>query len=372
MKRGQFIILGLWSCAGSRAAAAPLIVDGTSEDPTNAALGLLTGAGGGYGPAATNVRIDLPLPSLGDGGEFVLGLDCAAQPARICGARDLRCYRCTAYGESASGRPEDFVVYGAEVVRASRCTAVIVAKDPYLSGVVTDPQGYKYEIRTLLPPVALQTGGEEVGYGYEGIRVADWDITVDYKLPEQGVAIPIDPVVEARALLAVGNGASKSKTRKRRLPDTDSSHTGRANADDDGTTITLLYYLTKRAMCQWTGQDYNSCVNDPERLVTMVGECTTYGNLALANSKVDYVYETVHIHVDMDHDEGTSASTSERLDWITESATAHALRDEYAADLVVEVFYKAGRSAAGRGHVPRSFPARQLGFSSQAGLFFAP
>eukprot|EP00588_Corethron_pennatum_P007206 CAMPEP_0194298580 /NCGR_PEP_ID=MMETSP0169-20130528/60248_1 /TAXON_ID=218684 /ORGANISM="Corethron pennatum, Strain L29A3" /LENGTH=730 /DNA_ID=CAMNT_0039048585 /DNA_START=123 /DNA_END=2315 /DNA_ORIENTATION=- len=377
MKKGLIIAGLLSSCLGSNGtpdSPPPLIVEGKFDVSTNSNLGLLTrGTGLNTLGGATSVRIDLPLPELGgekDRDRFVLGLECDAQQARICGGPDLRCYSCTAYGESSSGLPEDFFEYDEEVVRASRCTALIVAQDPYISGIVTDPRGYKYQIRTLLPPASRTDGETPPGYGYEGIRVQDWNVTVDYRLPEKDIAIPINLVEGDRALLAKELRAPKITSRSRRLPETDSSQRRtQAKADDDGSTITLLYYLTKRAMCQWTNQPYATCVNDPAALVTMAGVCTAYGNLALANSNVDYVYENVHIHVDEKHDEGTSATSGERLRWIGASRTAAILRDKYGADLVVDVFYKAGNGAAGTGWVPEFFPARSLGFSSQGGTF---
>jgi len=384
MKKG-LILLGQLSCTGFGVAVAtpdppPLIVGGTFDDGTNSELGLLArGLAGGIGVLAdTNFRIDLPLPNLGKGGgdRFVLGMDCDTQHARICGGPDLRCYSCTAYGESSSGLPEDFVKYRKKKVKAMRCTAVIVAKDSYISGVVTDPRGYKYQISTLLSTGSIRAKHKKArrkktppGYGYEGIRVQDWNISLEKIVPEESISIPIDPGVDHRALHAEGNHIPKDRSRV--SPKTDSSQIGRAKADDDGSTITLMYYLTKRAMCQWTNQVYANCKKpNPAALVTMVGVVTAYGNLVLSNSNIDYVYEPVHIHVDEEHDEGTSATTRERLDWITASETAARLRNRYGADLVVEVHYmNPAKGAGGIGYVPRTFPARELGFSSQGGQF---
>eukprot|EP00588_Corethron_pennatum_P009197 CAMPEP_0194272224 /NCGR_PEP_ID=MMETSP0169-20130528/5840_1 /TAXON_ID=218684 /ORGANISM="Corethron pennatum, Strain L29A3" /LENGTH=693 /DNA_ID=CAMNT_0039014831 /DNA_START=15 /DNA_END=2093 /DNA_ORIENTATION=+ len=379
------IILGLLSsCTGSNRAGAtpdsplPLIVGGEFDEATSSDLGLLTRDTGINGVGDASFRIDLPLPELSDegGDRFILGLECDTLQASICGGGDdLRCYSCTAYGESSSGLPEDFVEYSEEVAKTSRCTALIAAQDPYISGIVTDPRGYKYQIKTLLPPESTSDNEMPPGYGYEGIRVKDWNVTADYRLPEKGIALSIDLVGDDRALLAKQLRAPKITSRAHRLPETDSSQRrAQAKADDDGSddgsTITLLYYLTKRAMCQWTGQTYdNECVNNPDALVPLAAVCTAYGNLALRNSGISYLYENVHIHVDEENDEGTDATTSERLDWITKSETAAALRDEYGADLVVDVFYMSGNRAGGIGWVPEAFPARHRGFSSQGGLF---
>jgi len=372
MKKG-LILLGL-SCTGFSGAIAkpdspPLITGGKFDDGTNSELGLLARGNGVQVLGDTNFRIDLPLPDLskGDGDIFVLGMDCDIQHTRICGGNDLRCYSCTAYGVSRSGLPEDFVKYRRKKVKALRCTAVIAAKDSYISGVVTDPRGYKYQIDTLLLPGYKQ---DPLGYGYEGIIVQDWNISMEKIVPRdpERSKIPIDPVVDHRALRAEENHTPKNGSRV--SPKNVSSQIGRAKADDDGSTITLMYYLTKRAMCQWTNQAYAKCKNNPAALVPMVGVVTTFGNLVLANSNIDYVFETVHIYVDEEHDEGTSATTRERLDWITGSETAARLRDKYGADLVVEVHYMdPAKGAGGIARVPRTFPAREIGFSSQGGKF---
>ena len=70
----------------------------------------------------------------------------------------------------------------------------------------------------------------------------------------------------------------------------------------------------------------------------MAAVCTAYGNQALKNSEIEYQYENVHIHVDEEYDEGTNVNSLDRLNWITYSQTAAALRDQYGADLVVDVF----------------------------------
>merc|ERR1711957_526722 len=137
---------------------------------------------------------------------FALGLDCDAQPALVCGDPGLQCYSCTAYGESSSDPPKDVVEYGEEVVEASRCTAIIAAKDSSISGIVTDPRrGYKYQIRTLLSPKSIRDNAKQPGYGYEGIRVQDWNITVDKRVPEKPISDSIDLVGDHRALLAEEN-----------------------------------------------------------------------------------------------------------------------------------------------------------------------
>jgi hypothetical protein len=143
-------------------------------------------------------------------------------------------------------------------------------------------------------------------------------------------------------------------------------------AADNGSTITLLYYLTKRAMCQWMDQPYAGCeISDEARGIigTKAAALTAWGNLALANSNVAYVYEIAFVHVDLVRDEGLNADVNTQLDWIQASTAVAALRDKYHADLVVDVFYMAGNSAAGIAFVPTSFPDRSYGFSSQAGLF---
>ena len=234
MKKGLIIAGLLSSCTGSNRAVAtpdsppPLIVGGEFDDATSSNLGLLTRDTGINGVGATSVRIDLPLPELAGGGgdKFILGLECDTLQASICGGGDLRCYSCTAYGESLSGRPEDFVEYNKEVVKASRCTALIATKDTEISGIVKDPRGYKYQIKTLLPPESIRDKETPPGYGYEGIREQDWNVTIDYRVPEvpeEDIVIPIDPVGDHRALFAKGLRAPTIKSRVRRLPETDSS-----------------------------------------------------------------------------------------------------------------------------------------------------
>jgi len=385
MKKGLIIAGLLSSCTGSNRAVAtpdsppPLIVGGEFDDATSSNLGLLTRDTGINGVGATSVRIDLPLPELSGGGgdRFILGLECDTLQASICGGDDLRCYSCTAYGESSSGLPEDFIEYSEEVVKTSRCTALIATQDLYISGIVNDPRGYKYQIKTLLPPESTSGNMTSPGYGYKGIRVQDWNITVEYSVPEEEIMIPIG---DHRALFTKELRAPKIKSQVRRLPETKSSRNRRtqakAKADDDGSTITLMYYMTKRAMCQWTDQSYDTCVNNLAALVPMVAVCTAYGNKALKDSNIDYQYETVHIHVDEEFDEGTYTGTSARLSWITASETAATLRDQYGADLVVDVYYYFLTDfdmAGGRGHVPQlgQFPrgSRKNGFSSQYGIF---
>ena len=145
-------------------------------------------------------------------------------------------------------------------------------------------------------------------------------------------------------------------------------------ADDDGSVITLLYYLSKRAMCSWTEQDYATCqltTAAQTTIETMAAECTTYGNVALANSNVGYVYQNVHVHVDMDYDEGSLLDTYIRHDWITELPAASALLDQYHADLLVDVYWRSDMTygAMGIGWIPSSFPNRGQAFSSQVGQF---
>ena len=140
---------------------------------------------------------------------------------------------------------------------------------------------------------------------------------------------------------------------------------------NDESEIDLLYYFTFRAMCQWTNQDYENCITDKTTLETHVAEITGYGNIALTNSEISFTFNVVYIHVDdKGNDEGESPDSLDQLDAITNNPMAHALRDEYSADLVVHIFHYARDGyyvGKGIGWVPSVFPTRSLGFSSSGG-----
>merc|ERR1719253_312439 len=262
---------------------------------------------------------------------------------------------------------------------------LLARADGTLSGVVKTLRGFFYEIATLPPAAGDGDAGRTAApaYGFKATNENTVEINMDY------VSAPEDPVLEIQppqvvdndrqralskavpAVPAAGSPAppSTAETNRvaRHLPAT-------AAADDDGSVITLLYHLTKRAMCNWSSQDYDTCqLTDAARTTveTMAAQVTTWGNVALANSNIAYTYQNAGVYVDMEFDEGTSTETLSRLNSITASPAAAALLTQYHADLFVDVFWKADyeNRAAGIAWVPGSFPSRKYAFSSQVGVF---
>jgi len=140
-------------------------------------------------------------------------------------------------------------------------------------------------------------------------------------------------------------------------------------------------------MCSWTDQSYDSCILDEAKqneLETDVAVITAYANKALSNSDVSFTFVTVKVHVDETNDEGVHdlnyGLASKRLNEFLRlgrngppNPDIESLRDEYHADLVVDVFYieiaPNRRGASGVGWVPEVFPARNQGYSSTGGSF---
>ena len=157
-----------------------------------------------------------------------------------------------------------------------------------------------------------------------------------------------------------------------------------AAAADGSAPITLLYHLTKRAMCSWSGQDYDACqltADAQTAIETKAALCTTYGNQVLDNSNITVTWEIVGVYVDMVYDEGSSMSTQTRLKDVFDAVNSRSttgpldlLLRQYSADLLVDVFWNyrltgLGRGAAGRGYVPDRVPMRRYAMSVSTGVF---
>ena len=144
-------------------------------------------------------------------------------------------------------------------------------------------------------------------------------------------------------------------------------------ASDDGTVVDLLYFFSYRAACQWLEKTYPCTLkaDDQSDLEGMVGVINAYGNTALSDSGIPTSFNVVKVHIDLTYDESTSISTFDRLKWVSGSLIARNLRDEYHADLVVDVFYTNYNGAKGMGWIPKEFPDRVAGYSSSGGLFIS-
>jgi len=322
------------------------------------------------------IQVDLVLPTLGGeydlrvDDEVMIGFDCSVKSCYFSGNQEVGCFHCEAYGESTSGRKGGFMTYD-DKFQVARPTATIVVNGPHLSGIITDSgRDVKFEIRS-----DKKSSNE---YSFKGVRLEDVKISASYKKPEEiEASIYPDPEpLPNRQMSAteqeMHNSGDILEVNSPRLSQSQSNENKRVLNDDDGSEVTLLYYFTKRAMCDWLEISYASCNYDSvalSELETMAAVITTYANQALSNSGVSLIFTTAKVYVDEDHDEGTSENSGDRLNFITGYTPAELLRDEYAADLVVDVFYLDYFGAAGIGWVPSLFPSRVYGYSSSGGMF---
>ena len=108
-------------------------------------------------------------------------------------------------------------------------------------------------------------------------------------------------------------------------------------------------------------------------LETNVQAFNQYSNQVLRDSDIDLTFTSVHIAIDESYDESSSPSTYNSLMDLTNTGdglmeNAHALRDEYGADLIVGIIYYPS-GAAGKAWVPLLQPARQFGVSISGGQY---
>jgi len=280
-------------------------------------------------------------------------LNCEVKPSSKCGSADgLICYRC--------GNDESFDGYFV----FNRVTGFFI-------GVLHNAmENTKYEIRTDGNDRDAQSQ-----FRYRGVSMKDVTISVDgIPVPAKaGIPVTLEPN-ERRLAVREANAPVRSAEA---LPTkrTDVDRAGRALASDEGSVVDLLYFFSYRAACQWLDRTYpcKPDATDQSNLENMVGLINAYGNDALTNSNIPTSFNVVKVHIDLAHDEGTSISPVDRLYWVRESLVARNLRDEYNADLVVDVFYFSFsfNGALGIGFVPAVTPDRSVGFTSSAGNTFS-
>jgi len=302
------------------------------------------------------VSLTLSLPDMNDKTRIStdsVGLNCESKLSSTCG-NGLKCYHC---GNSA-GFDGHFVV--------NKETDFLIG---VLSNAIDDT---KFEIRTDGKARNVQSR-----FRYRGVSMKDVKISVG------GISVPN----EEMSTVTLGPNDHRSAVREAYAPvrssealptkRTDVDRVGRelSPASDDGSVVDLLYYFSRRAACQWLEKD-GFCTleaEDQSELETLVGEINDYGNTALSNSQIPTSFNVVKVHVDLVYDEGTSISSIDRLNWVAGSVEAANLRDEYKADLVVDVFYYYLQGytnyASGIGMTPNFFPSRANGYSSTGGTF---
>jgi len=304
------------------------------------------------------VSLTVSLPDMNDETSISIvsmGLNCESKPSSTCGRpMGLKCYRCG----NSEGMDGHFVVN---------------KETGFLIGVLNNARDdTKYEIRTDGKARDVQPH-----FRYRGVAMKDVTISVgSIPVPnERGIPVTLGPNehrVAVREAYAPVRSSEALPTKR-----TNVDRVGRAlvPASDDGSVVDLLYYFSHRAACQWLEKNTPCTIwrsEDQSQLETMVGLINAYGNTALSDSEIPTSFNVVKVHVDVTYDEGT-ISASERLDWVTESVIARNLRDEYKADLVVDVFYlmqpTGGISAEGVGWAPFTFPNRSRGYSSSGGSF---
>jgi len=342
---------------------------GSFDEESSSNLSLLTGtvaAQGDGGPILTN----LLLPDLNDstGGMFMMGLSCDLKPPMFCGQSDVTCYRCKEYGKSSSGRTDDIVKNSS----GPASWGFIAVKDDFLVGVIEDPAGAKFDIRTTKN--GPSTNAE---FSYRGLLMKDVEISVT------GIPVPDDELIPlTRRLAEKYHGTPMQSSQSAQQP-VQPAKTERVNRrlDDTGEVIDLLYFFTYRGMCQWLQKTYSTCTfdsTDQSDLETMVATITAYSNSALEDSKVMHngsntpvSYRTVKVYVDdISNDEGEGQPSSVTMLYgVRDSSTAQDLRDEFSADLVVHVFATDYNGAYGIAFTPVFFPARDSGYSASAGKF---
>jgi len=387
MTRKLAILLLAWLLPTGRTSEVPVI--GNFDQSSNNNLNLLHGGPTTqYATDNKKLKIELLLPNLmveSDNQDSLITFNCNSKNTRFSYNLDGICHDCEGIGESASGGEEDFVTYESEV---SGVSAIICVNGSHLSGIITDVgKGANFEIRTnkQVPNT----------YSYEGSLLEDADIHMIYDVSEEievetsessSIELPghrkmlgeeKEIMISKEVSADISPRLSTSGTENRRV----------LNDDDDGSEVTLLYYITKRQMCSWTDQSYDSCILDEAKqneLETDVAVITAYANRALSNSDVYFTFVTVKVHVDETNDEGVHdlsyGLASKRLNEFLRlgrygppNPDIESLRDEYHADLVVDVFYieiaPNSRGASGVGWVPEVFPARNQGYSSTGGSF---
>eukprot|EP00588_Corethron_pennatum_P011567 CAMPEP_0194274048 /NCGR_PEP_ID=MMETSP0169-20130528/7221_1 /TAXON_ID=218684 /ORGANISM="Corethron pennatum, Strain L29A3" /LENGTH=815 /DNA_ID=CAMNT_0039017145 /DNA_START=82 /DNA_END=2529 /DNA_ORIENTATION=+ len=386
MTRKLAILLLAWLLPTGRTSEVPVI--GNFDQSSNNNLNLLHGGPTTqYATDNKKFKIELLLPNLmveSDNQDSLVTFNCNSKNTRFSYNLDGICHDCEGIGESASGGEEDFVTYESEV---SGVSAIICVNGPHLSGIITDVgKGTNFEIRTnkLVPNT----------YSYEGSLLEDADIHMTYDVSEE---IEVEPS-ESSSIELPGHrkmlGEEKeimiskevSANISPRLSTSGTENRRVLNDDDDGSEVTLLYYITKRQMCSWTDQSYDSCILDEAKqneLETDVAVITAYANKALSNSDVYFTFVTVKVHVDETNDEGVHDINYDPRIRLHEflrlgrygqpNPDIESLRDEYHADLVVDVFYieiaPNSFGASGVGWVPEVFPARNQGYSSTGGSF---
>mmetsp|Transcript_25331 Transcript_25331/g.28998 ORF Transcript_25331/g.28998 Transcript_25331/m.28998 type:complete len:765 (-) Transcript_25331:57-2351(-) len=329
---------------------------GFCDEMTNTNLQLLTTPSSPFERRGGVVSLTLSLPDMNDKTRIStdsVGLNCESKLSSTCG-NGLKCYHC---GNSA-GFDGHFVV--------NKETDFLIG---VLSNAIDDT---KFEIRTDGKARNVQSR-----FRYRGVSMKDVKISVG------GISVPN----EEMSTVTLGPNDHRSAVREAYAPvrsaealptkRTDVDRVGRelSPASDDGSVVDLLYYFSRRAACQWLEKD-GFCTleaEDQSELETLVGEINDYGNTALSNSQIPTSFNVVKVHVDLVYDEGTSISSIDRLNWVAGSVEAANLRDEYKADLVVDVFYYYLQGytnyASGIGMTPNFFPSRANGYSSTGGTF---
>jgi len=329
---------------------------GFCDEMTNTNLQLLTTPSSPFERRGGVVSLTLSLPDMNNKTRIStvsVGLNCESKLSSTCG-NGLKCYHC---GNSA-GFDGHFVV--------NKETDFLIG---VLSNAIDDT---KFEIRTDGKARNVQSR-----FRYRGVSMKDVKISVG------GISVPN----EEMSTVTLGPNDHRSAVREAYAPvrssealptkRTDVDRVGRelSPASDDGSVVDLLYYFSRRAACQWLEKD-GFCTleaEDQSELETLVGEINDYGNTALSNSQIPTSFNVVKVHVDLVYDEGTSISSIDRLNWVAGSVEAANLRDEYKADLVVDVFYYYLQGytnyASGIGMTPNFFPSRANGYSSTGGTF---
>mmetsp|Transcript_9513 Transcript_9513/g.10584 ORF Transcript_9513/g.10584 Transcript_9513/m.10584 type:complete len:765 (-) Transcript_9513:72-2366(-) len=326
---------------------------GFCDEMTNSNLQLLTTPSSPFERRGGVVSLTLSLPNMNDKTRIStvsVWLNCESKPSSTCG-NGLKCYHC----RNSEGFDGHFVV--------NKETDFLIG---VLSNAIDDT---KFEIRTDSKARDVQ-----LQFRYRGVSMKDVKISVG------GISVPN----EEMSTVTLGPNDHRSAVREAYAPvrSSEALPTKRTDVDrelspasDDGSVVDLLYYFSRRAACQWLEKD-GFCTleaEDQSELETLVGEINDYGNTALSNSQIPTSFNVVKVHVDLVYDEGTSISSTDRLNWVAGSIEAANLRDEYKADLVVDVFYYYLQGytnyASGIGMTPNFFPSRANGYSSTGGTF---
>eukprot|EP00751_Fragilariopsis_kerguelensis_P029263 CAMPEP_0170926826 /NCGR_PEP_ID=MMETSP0735-20130129/13120_1 /TAXON_ID=186038 /ORGANISM="Fragilariopsis kerguelensis, Strain L26-C5" /LENGTH=665 /DNA_ID=CAMNT_0011327191 /DNA_START=174 /DNA_END=2168 /DNA_ORIENTATION=- len=324
---------------------------GFCDETTNSNLHLLSTLSP-YGRKGGVVPLTVSLPDMNDEtglSTVSVGLNCEIKPSSTCGRPNgLKCFRC--------GNSEGFDGH-----------FVVNEETDFLIGVLNNAMdGTNFEIRTDGNSRNVQSQ-----FRYRGVSMKDVTILVDgISVPkEEGIPVTLGPDDSRSAVREAYAPVRSSEALLTKRTDVDK--VGRALASDDGSVVDLLYFFSHRAACQWLEKEYPYTLeaDDQSALETLVGEINAYGNDALSDSGIPTSFNVVKVYVDLIYDEGTFASSSEMLYWVRDSPVAGNLRDEYKADLVVDVFYTGFGGAMGVGYVPQLFPTRNAGYSASGGRF---